>query len=301
MIRTKRTFRKLIPTIGSALAVMMLAACGGGDASSSSSQAVPKGDPDVIKLLPADIKSSGKLTVATEGAYPPFEMFDTDGKTLLGVDPEIATAIAGEMGLKIDLVNVKFDSIIPGLQAKRYDMGTAAFGDTKEREKVVDFVTYFQGGTGLLVPEGNPQDISLDAMCGRRAAIQKGTIYESDVVPHFQDECKSAGKPAISEAVYPGQPETVLAVGNGRADFTMSDYASLVYVAKQSKGKFEVLDEQYDPIPWGVALPKGTKMAAPVKAALENLIENGKYAAILKKWGVQQGAIKAPAINSAKG
>lgn len=288
-----------------AVAALVLAGCGASDTDSAApgggGSVSVEADPAIAEMLPADIKTKGKLTVATEGAYPPFELFDTDGKTLIGVDPELATAIAQVMGLEVDLVNVKFDSIIPGLQAKRYDIGMAAFGDTEDREKVVDFVTYFNGGTSLLVPAGNPQNISLDDMCGRSIAIQKGTIYESDVVPHFQDQCQSEGEEPLVESVYPGQPETILAVGNGRADFTMSDYASLVYVADQASGKFEVIPEQYDPIPWGVAVPKGTGMAEPVQAALEKLMADGTYDEILKKWGVESGAIESPEINAAKG
>lgn len=303
----RRPRRLLLALTGTA--VLALTACGGSSGGSSTSSGSAGGgsapaktvaaDPAVAAAVPDAVKSDGKLTVATEGAYPPFEMFDTDGKTLIGVDPELATALAQVMGLKIDLVNVKFDSIIPGLQAKRYDMGMAAFSDTKEREKVVDFVTYFQGGTSLLVPKGNPMKLSLAGLCGKRLAVQKGTIYESDVVPAFQAKCAAAGSPAIVTAVFPGEPETILAVGNGRADVTISDFAPLAYTAKQSSGKFEVLPEQYNPSPWGAVMPKGSGLAEPLRAAMVKLMADGTYQRILQKYDVTVGKIDTPAVNVA--
>lgn len=302
-MNTRRVPRQTLTCLIGTMAMLLLAACGGAtqEQTQASTASSPSAASELTALLPADKKASGKLTVATEGAYPPFEMFDKDGKTLIGVDPELATAVAGVLGLKVELVNVKFDAIIPGLQAKRYDMGLAAFGATAERQKVVDFVTYFQGGTSLLFPAGNPKGITLTTMCGKRLAIQKGTIYESAVVPEFQARCKAEGKPAIVESVFPGQPETILAVSAGRADVTISDFAPLAYSAKQSNGKFDVLDEQYKPIPWGIALPKDSGMAKPVLAAVKKLMADGTYAQILKRWDVEAGAIKTPAINSAKG
>ena len=252
-------------------------------------------------MVPAAIRSSGKLTIATEGAYPPFELFATDNKTLIGVDPELGTALAQVMGLRANLVNVKFDAIIPGLQAKRYDVGMAAYGDTKVREKVVDFVTYFKGGSSLLVPAGNPKKLTLATVCGYKVAVQKGSIYESTVVPELNSNCTAAGKSAISIEVFPGQPEATLAVSSGRVDATISDFAPMAYTAKQSHGKFDVIPEQYKPIPWGVAMPKDSGLAQPMLAAMKKLMADGTYLQILKKWDVTSGAITDPAINAAVG
>lgn len=152
-------------------------------AAATSGGTTPTKDDAIAATVPADIRAKGTLTVATEGTYPPFELFEADGKTLTGVDPELARAVATVMGLKVEFVNTKFDSIIPGLQAKRFDVGMASFGDTPVREKVVDFITYFQGGSTILVPKGNPLGLAIDTLCGRKLAVQKGSIYESDVVP----------------------------------------------------------------------------------------------------------------------
>lgn len=293
----------LLTACGSSGGTSGQAAPGGGSAasgasSSSSSTALGKDDA-IAAMVPASIRSSGKLTIATEGAYAPFELFASDNKTLIGVDPELGTALAQVMGLKANLVNVKFDSIIPGLQAKRYDVGMAAFGDTKVREKVVDFVTYFKGGSSLLVPAGNPKKLTLETLCGHKVAVEKGSIYESSVIPDLTATCKSAGKGAISTEVFPGQPEATLAVSSGRVEATISDFAPMAYTAKQSNGKFDVLPEQYKPIPWGIAMPKDSGLAQAMLAAVKKIMSQGAYQQILQKWDVTSGAITDPAINAA--
>jgi polar amino acid transport system substrate-binding protein len=72
------------------------------------------------------------------------------------------------------------------------------------------------------------------------------------------------------------------------------------YLVKKSNGQFKLSGQPYGTAPYGVALPKGSGLAKPVLAALKTLIADGKYTAILKKWGVQQGAISNPVINGAQ-
>lgn len=154
-------------------------------------------------LVPAAVRQAGVLKVATGSGYPPFEFYDTDNKTLIGVDPELMQALGAELKLKVTLTDLKFDAIIPGLQSKRFDAGSAAMGITPVRNKVVDFVSYFEGGTSLMVKTGNPDKLTLATLCGHKIAVEKGTIYADDYLPSFASACTSAGKPAVSVDVYP--------------------------------------------------------------------------------------------------
>jgi len=294
--------------VGLALA---LAACGGAAETSTSAAdgasappaettaEVPAVTEDeaIAAMVPDAVRQKGTFTVATEGTYPPFELYAEDNTTLIGVDPDLAAAVAGTMGLEVEFVNTKFDSIIPGLQAERFDAGWASFGATAERQEVVDFVTYFQGGSTILFPAGNPLDLTIDALCGRKLAVQKGTIYESDTVPELDQACLDAGEDPIEVSVFPAAPETILAVSSGRADATIGDLAPLAYAAEQADGQFEVQEEQFNTIPWGVALPKGSELAEPLLASIEKIMETGVYTEILEKWEVQSGAITDPEIN----
>src|SRR5215831_11947930 len=107
-------------------------------------------------LVPAKDKSK-TLVVAADATYPPNEFIGSNGKTVVGWDPELAQALGQALGVKLKVVNATFATIIPGLQSGKYDIGMSSFTDTKAREKVVDFVTYFTAGTSFYVKaQGGP-------------------------------------------------------------------------------------------------------------------------------------------------
>ena len=143
-----------------ACGVVGFAGCGGGGkkstSTSSAAPAVGK-NAKVAALVPAAVRSKGTLTVAADASYPPNEFIGPDGHTIIGMDADLAAALGQVMGLKLNLANAPFDSIIPGLAAKKYDVGMSSFTDTKEREKVVDFVTYYTVFTGFFEKPGGPK------------------------------------------------------------------------------------------------------------------------------------------------
>ena len=110
--------------------------------------ATPAADP--ASLVPAKLKSAGVLKVAADASYAPNEFFDTDNKTVIGMDVDLANVIGKELGLKVEVSNANFDAIIPNL-GSRFDLGMSSFTDNVDREKVVSFVDY-EAGTSFYVP-----------------------------------------------------------------------------------------------------------------------------------------------------
>jgi polar amino acid transport system substrate-binding protein len=290
---------------GAALAAstLLLAACGssssgGGGSQSSTSSGVTK-VASIAAEVPSSIASKGTLTVASDASYAPNEFFASDGKTVIGMDADLITAIAGVMGLKADVSNATFDSIIPGLASGKFDIGISSFTDTKEREKTVDFVTYFSAGTSFFVKaSGGPTINTLDDLCGHHASVEKGTTEQDDATGQ-DTKCKAAGKPGIDVQVYPDQNATNLALSSGRADVSLADSPVADYQVKQSNGAFKISGQPYGTAPYGIAIPKGNGMSKPILDAVKELIKDGTYTTILKKWGVADGAIDNPQVNAA--
>src|SRR5947209_3984041 len=142
--------RSVVPT--SVVCLLAIAGCGSSKKSSSaSSTSTPSAsaNPTIAGEVPAAIKSKGTLSVAADASYAPNEFIGPNGHTVVGMDADLANALAQVMGLKASVVNTSFDSIIPGLAAKKYDLGMSSFTDTKEREKTVDFVTYYEAGSSF--------------------------------------------------------------------------------------------------------------------------------------------------------
>jgi polar amino acid transport system substrate-binding protein len=246
--------------------------------------------------VPASIKSKGVLTVASDATYPPNEFIAPDGHTVIGMDADLMNALGQVMGIKVKLVNQTFDSIIPGLAAGKYDVGASSFTDTKEREKTVDFVDYFIAGESFFTKASGGVSINgLSDLCGKSVAVEKGTTEESDAQTQ-SGKCKKAGKATVNVLSFPDQNGANLALSSGRAQLGFADSPVAAYQVKKSNGQFKLAGSSIENAPYGLAVPKNSGLAQPMTAALKVLVGNGKYASILKKWGVQSGAIPSAQV-----
>jgi polar amino acid transport system substrate-binding protein len=283
---------RFVPRLGSAVAAMLAVSAVGALAATS---VVPK----IAAEVPQKIKAKGTLVVAADATYAPNEFVAANGHTVVGMDPDLAQALAGVLGLKFKVVNATFDTIIPGLSSGKYDLGMSSFTDTKAREKVVDFVTYFSAGTSFYVKaSGGPTINSLADLCGHTVGVEKGTTQASDATAQGA-KCKKAGKSGVTVLTFPDQSSANLSISSGRAQVGMADSPVAAYIVKQSHGTFKLSGKAYNTAPYGIAIPKGNGMAKPILDALKNLMSTGKYTTILKKWGIQSGAISNPKINGA--
>jgi len=282
---------------------LALAACG---SSSSGSSTSPSSSAPAASAaaagssitVPANIKSKGAITVATDPSYAPNEFFDSNNK-IIGMDIDLANAIGSQLGVKVDIQRAVFATIIPGLSSGKYDLSLSSFTDSKDREKTVNFVTYFTAGTSLMVKTGNPEKLTPETLCGKKVAVEKGTVQEDPDIPNRTKACKADGKAAVTALSFPDQSGANLALSSGRADAVLADSPVAEYAAKQSSGQFEVTGTSYDTAPYGIAIPKTNGLTEPVLAAMKKLVANGTYLTILKKWGIEAGAITDPKINGA--
>jgi polar amino acid transport system substrate-binding protein len=306
-----RTWRSWLAVVVSLACVGALAACGSSSSSSSSatSSASPTssasattsattsaaggGVASVEALVPAAVKSKGTITVAADASYAPNEFIGSDGHTVVGMDADLSNALAAAMGLKANIVNATFDTIIPGLQSGKYDMGASSFTDTKAREKVVDFVDYFAAGTSFFTKaSGGTSVTGLADLCGKSVSVESGTTEQTDATAQSA-KCVKDGKAKVNVLVFPTQTAANLALSSGRAQISMADSPVAAYQVKQSNGQFKLVGPTYGTAPYGLALPKGLGLAKAVQAALLHVEADGTYKSILDRWGIAAGAIPA--------
>ncbi len=303
-----RNRRSLLVVPLSVLCVAAIVGCGSSKSSSSSASSAASSSStpstssstptagiiqSVAALVPSSIKSKGTLTVAADASYAPNEFIGPDGHTVVGMDADLSKAIATAMGIKANVVNATFDTIIPGLAAGKYDMGASSFTDTKEREKTVDFVDYFSAGTSFFTKaSGGTSVTGLADLCGKSVSVESGTTEQTDAKAQ-SGKCKAEGKPAVNVLVFPTQTAANLALSSGRAQLSMADSPVAAYQVKQSNGTFKITGVTYGTAPYGLALPKKSGLAPAVLAAVKVLEGNGTYMSILQKWGIQSGAIPA--------
>lgn len=280
-----------------ATALTALTACGGGDTSGAADAGAKGALPKVAKAaevadaVPAAIKKKGTLTVVMSTSSPPAH-FESDGGVMQGLDPDLAVVLGQVMGLKTKVQGVPLDQIIPGLQAKRYDVVLSQFSPTPERAKVVDFVNYAKSGTTLGVPGGNPKKLSINALCGSRVGVQKGSSQTMDVVPSMNKKCQGQGKKPLSMMTFKDSSAAMLALRSSRVDGVLLDAPVLGYAVKQSHGKLAAAGT-VDANPVAIGVIKDSGLAEPVSKALDHLKKTGAYDKVFARWGLQDTTLKA--------
>jgi polar amino acid transport system substrate-binding protein len=296
-----------------ALAGLTVACGAGGNGSggaNSSAPAAPGGTaaggiPAVAKdnalaaLVPADVKSDGKITVGQDQSYPPNEFVDDSGK-VAGFDVDLGNAIGQKLGLRMDFQNAAFDGIITGLAANKYELAMSSFSVNAERLKTVDMISYYKAGTSLGVLKGNPDKLNVDDLCGKNVAVQKGTTQVEDLQTR-SGECTGAGKPAITLTQFQAQTDVNLALTAKRVQGELADSPVVDYAVKQTEGHLEVVGEPYDSAPYGIVVRKNSgDYGKAVQGAVQALIDDGTYKKILDKWGLSPaGAVARSEINPA--
>ncbi|MQA87996.1 MAG: transporter substrate-binding domain-containing protein [Streptosporangiales bacterium] len=289
---------------GAVAATLVLVSCGGG----KEQQAPPaKGaSAPLFDELPKQYQDSKVIKVGSDIAYAPMEFYDEDGKTPIGIDVDIAKALGEQLGVRFEFQNGTFDGLIVALGSKRHDIIMSSMTDNKDRQegrdpdtgkKVgpgVDFVDYYMAGVSIMVQKGNPSGIkSVDDLCGKVVAYQRGTIHADAVEAHNEENCKPRGLPMVLHDKAK-DTEALLEVKQGRAVADVNDTPVAVYNAKTSGGgnDFEVVGAPFDAGPLGIAVRKeDTQLRDALLAAVREIVKNGTYTKIMKKWGATTGAI----------
>lgn len=296
-----RVFQAMALTATVALSVTACGSSGGGSGDTGSSTKVEPATVDkaLAAKVPAAVKADGVIKVGSDASYAPSEFLGADNKTIQGFDVDLFKAVAQKLGLKADFQNAKFDSIIPSVGAGKYEVGVSSFTVNADRMKVANMVSYFSAGTQWFTRKGNPDKVDPAKACGLKIAVQTGTVQLDDLAARTK-ACKAAGKPGITADTYQGQDQATAAIVSGKDVAGLADSPVGAYAVKQTNGSLELLGTIYDSAPYGYVVPKAdTEFAQAISGAVDALIKDGTYAKVLKKWGVDQGAITASAVNPA--
>lgn len=281
---------------------LIVALCGG--CVTNNEGLVPEGPPldvqkvpEIAALLPSKVTDSGKLQVGVNIPYAPNEFKDENGK-IVGFDVDLMNAVAAVLGVEAVFNQADFDKIIPAIQSGSYDLGMSSFTDSKEREKTVDFVTYYSAGIQWVQRPDKPVDPN--NACGLRVAVQTTTTEDIDEVPAKSEACVAEGKPPIDKIKYDSQDDAANALILGRVDALSADSPVTGYAIKRSKGRMEAAGEPFDSAPYGWPIVKGSALGPALQQAMQYLIDNGVYQQIAQTWSVEAGVIEVSKINGAE-
>jgi len=253
--------------------------------------------------LPAEILKAGSMTSVNNGSFPPYEI--VSGTTeMTGASADMMTALSQLLDIEIKHSTVSgLSALLSGINAGRYQFAFGPIGDFASREEANDFVDYVQEFVVFAVQKGNPAGISsLDSACGRRIAVMAGGSAEK-VIKEQAEKCKTGGKPEIEVQSFTDQPTSILAVRSKRSDAFFSSQAPLTYFVSQANGQLELSaigqKNGFEDLYQGAVVPKGSVLGPVLRDGIKILMDNGTYAAIMKKWGLENNMLKEPGINLA--
>ena len=267
--------RSFMAAAAVSVAALALTACGGSASSAASSVASSAASSEAASSGAAALSTvvAGKLTMATNATFPPYEM-TTDSGEIEGIDVDTAKAIAEKLGLELQIDDMDFDAALLSVQQGKADIVMAGVTVTDERKAVMDFSdSYATGIQSIIVPEGS--DIaSPDDLAGKKIGTQRGTtgyIYCSD---DFGED---------SVVAYDNGLTAVQALNNGQVDAVVIDNAPATEYVAANPG-LKVLDTSYAEEDYAIGLAKGSALEDAINAALEELKADGTLQAIVDKY-----------------
>lgn len=251
--------------------------------------------------LPRSVRDRGVLRVETDAAYAPMESEGPDGRTIVGMDPDLGVALARVLGVRLDFTTTAFTRLLTDVAGGQVDIAISAVTDTPERAKTVDFVNYFSAGTSIVVQRGNPAGVTgISDLCGRIVAVKAGTVQDS-LLTRAQTNC--GGRP-MTVHTYPDNTQALAELSAGRAVAVLNDFpvaVALVNDTRTNQSYQLASTTQYEPGLYGIVVPKDQPgLRDALQGACEELVASGVYTEILARWGVRDGAITRITINSGR-
>lgn len=263
-----------------AMCTAMLTACGGGNSNTTAStgSAAPApttsaatseaGADEGYKLV-----KEGTLTMATNAYFPPYEYYD--GKDIIGIDADIAKAIADKMGLELKIEDMEFDSIITAVSTGKADLGLAGMTVTPDRQKNVDFSDSYATGIQSVIVKEDSTITKIDDLQGKKIGVQlstTGDIYATD----------DFGKDSVVQ--YNKGNDAVMALTQGQVDAVIIDNEPAKSYVEANKG-LKILDTEYATENYAACISKDNAgLTKAVNKALAELKDDGTLQKIVDKY-----------------
>ena len=273
--------KKLIALLLAALMVLALAAC----ASNASTDTTAPADSAAETEAPAEeaadsTAASGKLTMATEATFPPYEYYD--GDAIVGIDVEVAQAIAAKLGMELEVTDIAFDSIIPGVQTGKYDMGMAGMTVTDERKEQVNFSDSYATGVQVVIVKDDSPITSVDDLFADGANTVVGTQAGTTGFIYATSDIEDAGLGTVKS--FGKTTDAVEALKNGQVDCVVLDNEPAKALVAANEG-LHILDTEYAVEDYAIAIAKeNTDLLEKVNKALSELTADGTLQSIVDKY-----------------
>jgi polar amino acid transport system substrate-binding protein len=298
-MRVPTTRRTIAAGLLVAVTIALTAACGSPTATIGKQTPGASFDQGLHDRLPASVLARGVIRVGTDSSYPPMSSFAPDGRTIIGMEPDLGSEIGRVLGVRVEFVNTEFTELLSDVAGGKLDLGMSAMTDTAERAKTVDFINYFNAGTSIVVQHGNPAGITaIQDLCGHVVAVEAGTT-QVDLLTRTQANCTDN---PMTLKTYPTNSDALLQLRTGRAVAVLNDLPVAVFLTTdpRTRAQYQLASTtQYEPGLYGILVGhRQLGLRDAIQGALETLMNSGVYDDVLTRWGTRDGAVDRISINS---
>jgi polar amino acid transport system substrate-binding protein len=247
--------------------------------------------------LPATIANKGTLVVAIIPNYPPLEFRDPATNTLTGFDVDLGEAIGRKLGLKVTWSETSFDQMMPAIATGRADAVISGMSDLASRHEAASFVDYLRSGPQFFVQLSRAAEFhDMASLCGKNVGASRRTSFPKEIAAWSDNHCP--GKP-INVVGTEGSPDARTQLRQGRIDAAVQGNETLPYIMGQEPNTYATVGTPIATQLTGIAVsPKDPALAQAVAGALDGLIADGSYTALLAKWQLGDDGIEQATINA---
>ena len=251
----------------------------------------------VAAELPPAIASRGAMTVAIVPNYPPLEFRDPATNALTGFDVELGEAIARKIGIKITWLETSFDQMMPAIATGRADAILSGMSDLATRHDTATFIDYLRSGPQFFVQQSRAAEFKdMSALCGRNVGASRRTSFPKEIAAWSDAHC--AGKP-INVVGTEGSADARTQLRQGRIDAAVQGSETLGYISEQEPNTYAAVGAPIATQFTGIAVStKETGLQQAIAGALDALIADGTYKALLVKWHLADDGIEKATINA---
>ena len=249
--------------------------------------------------LPARIQEKKTLSVANVPNYPPLEFKDPKTGTMTGLDIDLGNALAQKLGITIKWEEISFEGMIPALTTGRVDMILSGMSDLPSRRETLDFVDYLASGAQFYTNADRKDEFKdLAALCGKKVGASRRTSFPKEMETWSKENCEAKGKPAMQIVGTEGSADARTQLRQKRLDAAVQGSETLPYLMNQEPGTYAIIGTPFTTVHQGLAFAKkDTELRDAVAKAFAQMLADGSYAAVLKKWELTDAKVDKLMIN----
>jgi len=249
--------------------------------------------------LPERIAAKKEIVIANVPNYPPLEFKDPKTGTLTGLDIDLGNAIGAKLGVAVKWEEISFEQMVSALNTGRADMIISGMTDMPGRRETLDFVDYLASGAQFYTTADRAEQYKTPAdFCGKTVGASRRTSFPKEMEAWSKETCEKNGKPALKIVGTEGSADARTQLRQKRLDAAVQGSETLPYLLNLEPDTYAIVGEPFTTVHQGIAISKkDDQLRDLIAKALKDMIADGSYDAVLKKWALQSAGVKTVKIN----